>query len=132
MEKGFWFEVEGHDVAGAIHSTIKRLDRSQEALLDRFLQYINIYTNRGYTGLGNNCSYAKDSSLQADVLVHNVAKNLVDTATSKISTKKVKVMCLTEGGKPSIQKKAKLLNKFVAGQFFITDIYKKARLAFRD
>jgi hypothetical protein len=65
-------------------------------------------------------------------LTLNVIESMSDTVTQKITKNKPKPMFLTSGGDPSMQKRAKQLNKFAEGVFYATKFPRIARELMSD
>lgn len=107
---GGWIDAPENQAHSDVFDAVRQLDHNQRSRLSKFMQFLQAYLNRPITSLGGK-NYTSADDENYDNLVHNVGKNLVNAATSKISTKKVKVMFLTMGGSPQMKKKAELLNK---------------------
>ncbi|NJL22075.1 MAG: hypothetical protein HC895_16685, partial [Leptolyngbyaceae cyanobacterium SM1_3_5] len=67
---------------------------------------------------------------QVDKITLNVIQSCCDTVTQKIAKNKPKPTFLTSGGDWTMQKRAKLLDKYVVGQFYALNLYKKGLKAF--
>jgi hypothetical protein len=106
----------------------------QSFRLAQFLKWFRLYGNFPARGLSA-VSYfrlADVASRPRHKLTWNVIKSCVDTVTSKIAKNRPKPTFLTSGGSWSEQRRAKLLDKFVWGQFYRTQTYQASPLVFRD
>jgi hypothetical protein len=113
----------------AVVSAVERLDDRQDHNRRRDIHLLRMYSNREVMGLRGK-SYADIGDRGR--LSRNIIKNIVDAATAKISTKRVKPMFLTAGGDWQQKERAKKLTKFAVGQHYATDLHEKARRVFKD
>lgn len=112
---------------------LKRLDTEQGYREEMNVRYMRLYGNYDVLGLQNwNYSRAETSASIQNRVTLNVVQSMIDTAHSKITKNKPKPLFLTDGGDWSKQRKAKRLNKFVEGQFYVLDLYTKTSAAFLD
>jgi hypothetical protein len=126
-----WWTSKSDQVSSNVHSYLAALDRNQSYLSIQNLKFFRLYGNndnlmmRGYNYTRSESSYAT-----ANRVTMNVVQSMIDTVVSKITKNKPKPMFLTEGGDWSLQRKAKKLTQFIEGQFYSTDFYAKAAVAF--
>jgi len=124
-----WWHCEKNEAHSAIFDSIRALDEKYNSRFAKNLHHLRMYSNSAATGLsGKNYS----SNMPTKRISLNICKNLVDAATSKIATKKVKPMFLTIGGDYTLKKKAKDLNQYAQGVMYSTRLHKKAVQGFRD
>lgn len=128
MQK-WWDQEKPHD---AIIGTVHYLDESQSARADANLRYIRLYGNNDMQGLGYSTYSRLTSEARDSRVTLNVIQSCIDSAAAKIAKNRPKPLFLTEGGDYSLQKKAKLLNKFVEGQFYSSRVYEKGSKCFID
>jgi hypothetical protein len=126
-----WYKAKKGEVNDSLIKAVRKLDEVQRYQYKRWLDYVEMYTNRAITGFGET-EHAEREALLDDSLVHNVAKNLVDTAVAKVATKKVRVVFNTTGGTYASKRKAKKRNKWLSGLFQATKWHAIAREGFRD
>jgi hypothetical protein len=62
----------------------------------------------------------------------NVIKSATDAVVAKIGKQRPHPRPLTRGGSPDLQRRAKLLDRFIAAQFDISDVYQEMTRAFLD
>ena len=62
----------------------------------------------------------------------NVIKNATDAVVAKIGKQRPHPKPLTQGGSPELQRKAKLLDRFIQAQFDISGVYPEMTKAFLD
>lgn len=134
MSQGvFWWKKQER-VHETVFEVVRHLIREQAARRQRNIVCAKLYGNLqlsesgfgvyGYQGSGI-------SNLQTGLTL-NIVESMVDTVTQKITKNKPKPMFLTSGGDPSMQKRAKLLNKFAEGMFYSVNQPRKSRALFRD
>jgi len=128
----YWWK-EKRDYQNEIFPYLKRLDSEQGYRGELNMRWMRMYGNYDVVGL-QNWNYARvetASSIQNRVTL-NVVQSMIDTVHSKITKNKPKPLFLTDGGDWSAQRKAKKLNKFVEGQFYMTNLYEKTAQGFLD
>jgi len=125
--KKYWWQQEGDDTAEHVFDVVDTLSKDQRMIHNNNLGNYRFYNDtemeslslRGYTRPAG-------SSQVSEKVTFNVIKSMIDTLSSKITKSQPKCTFLTDGGDWNQQKKAKLLDKFVQGQFYMTKIYEIA------
>lgn len=116
----------------AIWDIVTRIRRQQEYRRLNDLLHASLYGNAPLIGFGPN-TYGRPTAGAHVRLSLNVVKNCTAAVVSKIAAKnKVKPTFLTSDGDASLQRKARGLEKFVAGAFYKTKFYRKQVPVFRD
>ena len=128
--KEFWWE-QTKDIHDDVFSAVKTLAEDQNYRAKDNLSWLRLFSNVNASGL-NSDSYSRRSGTRADDVTLNIVHSMCTTVTSKIAKNRPKVTFLTSGGDWSLKRKAKLLDKFVNGQFYATDIYTTAPKVFLD
>ena len=126
MDNYWWEDAQPHD---HVLSTVENLVDAQsyrKAEQDRAMA--NLYSGYVLSEPGSRPAGVR----QEDHLRLNVVQSITDTLAAKISKAMPKITFLTDGGDYFMQKKAKLLEKFIMGQFYHNDVYSVARRAFTD
>lgn len=127
----FWTEPEEkrHD---AIWENVTRIDRANEGERMNDLFHASLYGNVQRFGFSPKSSGRAMPRAHARLSL-NVVRNMVSAVVSKIAAKnKVHPKFLTNGGNPSLQRRAKKLEKAVTGIFYDQKFYRTQRLIFRD
>jgi len=88
-----------------------------------------LYTNRGLGGVGPR---TYERLLTEDRVTLNVVKSVCDTIVSRIARSRPRPTFLTSGGNHSTRRRAKLLERFVDGQFYLSRVFEKAPRVFLD
>ena len=128
--KDFWWE-QTKDIHDDVFSAVTTLAEDQNYRAKDNLSWLRLFSNVNASGL-NSDNYARRSGTRADDVTLNIVHSMCTTVTSKIAKNRPKVTFLTSGGDWSLKRKAKLLDKFVNGQFYATDIYTTAPKVFLD
>ena len=126
----FWWE-QSKDLHEEVFSTFKTLSEDQSTRPKDNLNWLRLFQNNNASGLSSD-TYSLRSGSRSDDVTLNIVHSMCTTVTSKIAKNRPKVTFLTSGGDYSLKRKAKLLDKFVNGQFYATDIYAVAPRVFLD
>jgi len=128
--KEFWWE-QTKDIHDDVFSAVTTLAEDQSNRTKDNLNWLRLFSNINASGL-NSHDYSRRSGSRADDVTLNIVHSMCTTVTSKIAKNRPKITFLTSGGDWSLKRKAKLLDKFVNGQFYATDIYTTAPKVFLD
>ena len=126
----FWWEVTG-DPHSEIMSFVSALDDEQGYRKEDNLNSLRLFGNSDTVGLSLG-EYAKRNVRKDGNPSLNIIHSMCTTVTSRITKSRPKATFLTSGGNWSAKRKAKLLDKFVSGQFYETGIYDIAPRIFLD
>lgn len=124
-----WWLAEEGEYHAQVFETAEWIAQKDELRRTSNLDYMRLYGNLELYGL-DAAAYFKRSN--PDRITLNVIKACIDAVTAKIAKNKPKATFLTEGGDYSLRKRAKQLEKFVDGQFYINGMYKLAPRIFLD
>ncbi len=108
------------------------VDESQSYQHDLNVRNARLYTNADMLGLDWTLSEKNPTRKRIGRVVENVIQSVCDTATAMIAKNRPRAAFMTDGADWSLQRKAKLLEKYVEGQFALTDIYREGVKVFRD
>lgn len=117
--KSKWWNSDPKAAHANIFGVIKNIKRYQNHRSLNYLRYARLYSNLELTSLTGGL-FAKSNDAQnylSNRVTYNVIKSCIDTASAKIAKNKPRPIFLTEKGSYSLQKKAKNLSDFMAGQF---------------
>lgn len=116
-----------------IFAAVNYIDANQSYRSEDNFRHMRLYGNKDVLGT-DGWKYDKERAHNKNVdrLTYNVVQSCCDTVTNKISKTKPRPLFLTEGGDYSQARRAKLLTKFMEGQFLWSDTYKCGRAVFRD
>jgi hypothetical protein len=126
----FWWEVTGAPHS-EIMSFVSALDDEQGYRKEDNLNSLRLFGNSDTVGLSLG-EYSKRNVQKDGSPSLNIVHSMCTTVTSRITKSRPKATFLTSGGNWSAKRKAKLLDKFVSGQFYETDIYTIAPRIFLD
>lgn len=145
-EARWWMDHPG-DVVGDIHNeTSVSTKRRAERLMDvaghcyRALEQTRLamatnarmYSNMPIIGLTPRLYRHRAPTSKMNRLTLNLIKSVIDTYTALITQDQPKVSFETSGGNWSLQQKAKLLEKFMDGIFYETDLNEMSQTIVRD
>ncbi len=127
----FW-KAEGDAIAEIVNSNARRIRSKQDYRRQDYLTYASLYGDTQLLGFSPS-NYAQPQETKASPLSLNVVKNMVGACSSRIGAKaKSKPSFVTKGASWELSRKAKRLDKAVAGTFYGTLFDPKSMLAFRD
>lgn len=109
-----------------------QLWRNLEPTRMSMIRAARLYGNLPILGLSPRLYRQKQLTIRNRRIALNVIKSTVDTYVSILTKDRPKVTFLTSGGDWSLQRKAKLLEKFIDGQFYETDLHITAQAVSRD
>ena len=113
----------------AMFQTFEHIQKHDAERRELNLRNMRLYSNRhvrGYAPL----TYEYD--VTADRVTLNVVKSTSDTVVSRIAKNRPRPRFLTSGGNYSLQRRARLLEKFVEAQFYNARVYQNAPKVFLD
>lgn len=127
----WWNTPEGEEVNGAMISTVRSIRQNQDRRKLADLLHASMYGPLNINGFGM-AQYEARGPFRHRLSL-NIARNMVDTVTSKIAAKsQPKITILTTGGNFEQRQKAQNLETFVDGCYYEADFYAKMESAFRD
>jgi len=126
----FWWEVKG-DPHKEITSFVGALDDEQTHRTEDNLNSLRLFGNNETAGLSLS-EYSRRNIRHDGNPSLNIVHSMCTTVTSRITKSRPRATFLTSGGNWTEKRKAKLLDKFVAGQFYETGIYNVASRVFLD
>lgn len=129
-----WWNVEDNEKYNYLFSLIKRIDEDDTGRRSVNLRCARLYGNNVFASLtptGYHSKFVGNDIAQKKITM-NVSANMVDTVSSKMTKIKPKVAFLTQNGDYKQQKKAKDLQKFVDGQFYLHNFYELANKRVKD
>lgn len=128
----FWLETDPQKRADAIWENFSRIERIQEYRKLNDLLHASLFGNVEQFGFTPK-SWGRPVARAHARLALNVVRNMVGAVVSKIAAKnKVHPKFLTNDGDPSLERKAKGMEKLVSGIFYDQKLYRKQRLIFQD
>lgn len=127
----YWWKSKSDDLHSNVFQYVKHVEDSQSYKANQNLKYFRLYGNSDVLPIGTyNFNRGDTGSPTANRVTMNVVQSMIDTVVSKITKNKPRPMFLTDGGDWSLQRKAKKLTQFIEGQFYSSDFYAKAAVAF--
>lgn len=130
-----WWKMDEKEMARAIASTIKFIQRHQASRMEQLTVSTRLYGNAtAYNLLGT--AFTRSSSVNSNPmsqrLCFNIIQSVIDTLTAKMAKNKVIPTYVTNGGIWKLQKKAKQLTKFSQGLAYQLNMHEKCIDGFRD
>lgn len=127
----YWWKESKSKLNETLFGILRHLDQNQSYIREANLRHLRLYGNLNVLGLSSH-TYSQNQSVGSvyDRVTLNVIQSCCDTVTQKIAKNKPKPTFLTSGGDWTLQKKAKLLDKYVVGQFSALDMYAKGQRTF--
>ena len=101
--------------AEALFAAFRRTASNDQQRLDDYKRFTRIYENRDYMGLGVGSHYRRRLSRQPGTVI-NVSKQVVDTIVAKLAKTRPHVRFQTFAGNQSLQRKARLLERWVEAE----------------
>lgn len=129
----YWWKTNKNQAHNDVFPYLRQLDNSQGYKQQDNLRNMRLYGNMEFSGISA-FNYARTEptyNVQNRVTL-NVVQSMIDTVVSKITKNKPRPYFLTNNGDWSLQRKAEKLTQFSEGQFYGTDFYAKASVAFKD
>ncbi len=129
-----WWKVEGDELANAIAYNLEFLKNHQVQRVTQWIVSSRLYGNQALVGRAG-ITFSRVASTQPwlkERISWNCVQAAGDTVTSKMAKNKPKPLFLSSGGDYKIQRRCKLLNKFVDGVFYENEAYKLGVQAFLD
>ena len=123
--KDDWWKAGDDDIGRRVCETFKHLDEYQSHHRHNIQKLKQVYCNR--RGIRDD----EPGATLADRLKLNICKSIVDAGMAQISTNRPRPMYLTEKGNFELRERAKSLNKYMLGQFYAIQQYRKARRVFQ-
>ena len=127
-DQRWWLDVFKDDRAHHVMGCASKIWRDLEPLRQGMYRWGSLYANDPFSGSGFAPRHYRRNQVTArpSPLSLNAVKAVTDTYVSMITKDKPKVSFVTSGGDWELQQKAELLEKFVSGVFYETDVYRTA------
>ena len=122
----WWTKSDPYEAVFAAYSHIRNNDGSRYA---SNLRNMRMYGNRDYMGM---LPSTFNTPLTDDRVTLNVVKSVCDTVSARVAKNRPRPVFLTSGGNYSLQRRAKLLEKFVESGFYTAGVNKIAPRVFLD
>lgn len=116
-----WWNAGQADAHLKASAVLAGLEEQQAARLKDYTTAFRLFGRSSAVGLGPNQFFRVEGAKKRR-LSFNIVRSGVETLASRITKVQVKPSFLTSGGSWSAQKKAKLLTKFVDGQFHVAKV----------
>ena len=130
-----WWKKEETEMAHAVASTVKFIQRHQASRMEQLTVSTRLYGNTtAYNTMGT--AFTRSSSVNSNPmsqrLCFNLVQSVIDTLTAKMAKNKVIPTFVTNGRIWKYQKKAKELTKFAQGLAYQLKLHDLCISAFRD
>ena len=119
--------------AASLIDTARNLENLQREVHEQNLYAAQLYSNRELAAFdwGNSAMY-RTSLAPVSRTGENLVLMVVDTLVSQIGKNRPKARPQTRGASWTLRQQAKLLDKFLYGEFIRTRVYEKGKSCFRD
>lgn len=118
-----------HDAVTAI---VNRIRTRHTTKRDAYLHYARSYGGSDIDGLTASTYATRSRGFRGSTLAFNVIASACNTVQAKIAKNRPVPMFLTNGGDWSQQRRAKMLSRFVEGEFYRCDVYENDPLVVLD
>lgn len=139
---GWWEEPEEYDLpddeiekarAASLIDTARNLENMQREIHEQNLYSAQLYSNRELAAFDwGNSSLYRTSLAPVSRTGENLVLMVVDTLVSQIGKNRPKARPQTRGASWTLRQQAKLLDKFLYGEFIRTRVYEKGKQCFKD
>ncbi len=133
-QAAWWKSEDDEALAQELQRTLEFLKEHQQQRVTQWIINARLYGNMALVGRAG-ITYSRVSASQPwlkERISWNCVQSATDTVAARIAKNKPKPLFLSSGGDYKIQRKAKLLNKFVDGVLYENDAYKVGVQAFID
>lgn len=127
----WWAEKDSITAGRRLAETFQWLDNEQGHHRDRNLHHLRLYSNRLAANLSGK-SFAEFYPWESERLRINIVQAVIDAAVSQIATNRPRAMPLTVDGDHALMTRAKLMGRFIDGQFHATQQYELGLQVFQD
>lgn len=129
-----WWNSSKDDRSGQLLSTVAYLKETQSYRQRQANIYARLYGNQSlFSFIGTNMSKLDQShGIPADRPTFNLIQSCVDTLVSKLTQSRPSPVFLTDNSDYKQRSQAKKANNFIAGEFYRTQTYDKAKMMLRD
>lgn len=130
---GRWWLAEEDDLHRHVQGVVNQIDQGLSSRRLEWLRNARLYSGRDFKGFGLG-SFQKSAPIvgQRIGLTINVCKSCVDTAASKIASKKPRAEFVTSGGDYELKERARNLTKYLDGLYDAADVYQISQRVFVD
>ncbi len=128
---GYWWSEASapHDL---VFEVVEHLTDNQGYHSTNNINHARLYGNISYRDLGSGNLVHRAKTSAKNRVTLNIIQSMCDTVTARVAKAKPMATYLTTGGDWEMQRKAKRLTKFTAGQFYGSKIYEVAPKVFLD
>ena len=128
----FWWHADKDAAHKAVFPHVQALEEDQRDVHEQMLRHAHLYANCDLVGMGWTTRKRGGRRPAQGRVSENVIQSVIDTATSMIAKNRPKASFMTDGAEWSVQRKARMLDKFVLGIFQTSGIYDAGVDVFRD
>ncbi len=132
MMEMFWWEEDEETVHEAVFAYVEGLEETQKYMHELNIRNARLYSNVDLLGLDWSLTQRDYSRKSLGRVTENLIQSVCDTATSVIAGQRARVTFQTDGAEFTVQRKARMLEKWIEGKFDETEFHKEATRAFRD
>ena len=126
--RDWWWNADKETAHRNVFEYVSTVESDQFDMYDRMLRYASLYDPHTMLGM-RGAAEVRDTDR---VVSENVCASSVDTVTSRIFINRPRIVIQTDGADWSTQRQAKEVERYIAGQFQMTEFHRKASLAGKD
>lgn len=124
--------LNGERVASKLFTMATAIRKNDESRRTNFERYAALYSNLPILGITPRRLTQQQSFLAHDRLALNVVLSCCDSFVAKLTNDRPRVSCVTTNATWDIQQRGHMLETFLDGQFYATDLYETAPLVALD
>jgi hypothetical protein len=128
----FWWQAKPAELDESVFRYVKALEEQQVDVRQEGLRHARLYANYNPPGLDlratGNARWRRNSTAVSE----NVIESVIDTMVSLVGKNRPRPTFMTDGADWKTQRKAKKLEKFIAGIFQKAKVYSKTPVMARD
>jgi len=132
MMEDFWWQEPDEEMHEAVVAYVESIEEMQRYVHELNIRNAQLYGNVDLLGLDWTLTQRDYSRKSLGRVTENIIQSVCDTATSMIAGNRARVTFQTDGAEFSVQRKARLLEKWIEGKFDETNFHREATRAFRD
>ena len=132
MMETFWWQEDDEKIHEAVFSYVESIEDTQRYVHEQNIRNGRLYSNIDLLGLDWTLTQRDYSRKSLGRVTENLIQSVCDTATSIIAGNRARVTFQTDGAEFSVQRRARLLEKWVEGKFDEVSFPREATRAFRD
>jgi len=128
----FWWQESDEAMHEAVFTHVEALEESQKYIHETNIRNGRLYANMDMSSLDWTITQRNNSRKNLGRVTENLIQSVCDTATSMIAGNNARVTFQTDGASFKVQRRARMLEKWIEGKFDEVKFYRESTRAFRD